>query len=55
MTLRQFIRKNRAEIDAHIRAACSNLGTLNDDDRAQWIANDETLYNRARADGVRDV
>lgn len=44
MSKREFIRKNRVEIDAAIRDRCPNVGTLNDDDRAQWLDNDETLY-----------
>lgn len=50
--MRQFIRRNRAEIDATIRRACSNLGKLNDEDREEWIANDEGLYLWARSQGV---
>lgn len=51
--LRQFIREHRAELDAAIRRACSNVGTLNDEDREEWINNDEGLYNWARSEGVR--
>ncbi len=50
--IRQWIRENRAEIDAAIKRACPNVGNLNDDDRRQWIANDEGLYNWARGEGV---
>jgi hypothetical protein len=53
MSLREWIRQNRAELDAAIRRACPNLGTLNDEDRRQWIANDEGLYLWAKGDGVR--
>lgn len=52
-SMRQFIRENRAELDAAIRRACPNLSSLNDRDRAQWIANDEGLYQWARSEGVR--
>src|SRR3990167_489761 len=44
MSIREFIRQNRSELDAAIRRACPNIGALNDDDRRQWIANDEGLY-----------
>jgi len=44
MTMRDFIRENRAELDAAITRACPNIGNLNDEDRRQWIANDEGLY-----------
>ena len=50
--LRAWIRANRAEIDSTIRRACPNVGSLNDDDRAQWVANDEGLYLWARGEGV---
>lgn len=49
MTKREYIRKNRKEIDAYIRSVVSNIGTLNDNDREEWIMNDEGLYNQARA------
>ena len=51
--VRKFIRENRKEIDAHIRSICSNVGSLNDNDREQWISNDEGLYNWARSCGVK--
>lgn len=51
-TLRQFIRENRAEIDAAIHRACPDL-RLNDEERRQWILNDEGLYSWARSEGVQ--
>lgn len=48
----EFLKLNRAEIDRAIRKACPNVGSLNDSNRRQWIANDEGLYNWARAEGV---
>lgn len=53
MTLRNFIRENREYIDGYIRGTCPNVGSLNDNDRRDWIANDEGLYNWARSEGVR--
>ena len=47
--MRRFIRANRAAIDAHILAVCPNVGSLNDEDRRQWIDNDEGLYNWAKS------
>lgn len=52
-SLRAFIESNREEIDKAIRAACPNCPELDDDDRADWIANDESLYTWARSQGVR--
>ena len=66
MTLRQFIRDNRAEIDDAINGALfrhdgnGGRGTIpnppprrNDGEREQWIANDEGLYSWARREGCR--
>lgn len=53
MSMRDFIRQNREALDAAIRGACPNVGSLNDDDRREWIANDEGLYQWARSEGVR--
>lgn len=53
MTLQAFIRANRAELDAIIRARLGRPEQkLNDSDRADWIANDEGLYNWARSNRV---
>ena len=51
MSLREFIRTHRAEIDTVIVAA-GGLAT-NDEERRLWILNDEGLYRWARAAGVR--
>lgn len=53
MTMQQFIEDNRGELDRLIRSALGrpNFG-LDDDDREQWIANDESLYDWARSEGV---
>ncbi len=53
MTMRQFIRKHRGEIDGAIRLACPNLGKFNDKDREGWILNDEGLYLWAKGEGVK--
>jgi len=50
--MRTFIRRNRKEIDAAIRSMCDNCGRLNDEERTQWVLNDEGLYNWARSEGV---
>ena len=64
MTMRQFIRENRAELDRQIntiltRYDAKNSATprptpsRNDEERRQWVLNDEGLYHMARAAGVR--
>ena len=54
MTLREFTKKHRAELDRWINAKVPNLNyKLNDKDRRDWILNDEGLYNWAREEGVR--
>lgn len=50
--LSRFIRDNREEIDTYIRSRGIDT-RLNDEDRQQWVNNDELLYNRARAWGWR--
>lgn len=55
MTFKQFIRDNREEIDACIARALSRDSNPypNDEERRDWIMNDEGLYNWARSEGVR--
>jgi len=51
MTLKQFIKNNRTEIDAVIKRVCDRQ--LNDQERRLWVFNDEVLYNWARSQGVK--
>ena len=51
MSLREFIRENRVEIDAAIHRVCDNC-RLNDHERRLWIVNDESLYLWAKSEGV---
>ena len=53
MTLKQFIKLFRQEIDACIKVRCSNIRTINDEERRQWILNDEGLYLWAKDEGVQ--
>jgi len=54
MTIQQFIKEHRSEIDDHIkqRLKQSKLRYANDEERRLWILNDEALYNWARSEGV---
>ena len=66
MTIREFIKQNRQELDAAILGALyrydgkggrgtipENHETFSDSERRQWILNDEGLYRWARRSGVR--
>jgi hypothetical protein len=54
MTLREFIKKNRQEIDSGIsRFYGDNCKPSNDAERQDWILNDEGLYNWAKSEGVK--
>lgn len=54
MTLREFVKQNRTDIDGSIRLYLGQPDLrLNDEDRRQWILNDEGLYNWARSEGVK--
>ena len=52
MTLAEFIRENKTEIDRAIKSACNNC-KLNNKERRLWILNDEGLYLWARSNGVK--
>lgn len=52
MTLRDFIKQNKDEIDTYIKSVVPE-NKLNDKERQLWIMNDEGLYNWAKAEGVR--
>lgn len=58
--MQAFIRAHRAELDAAIDARLyvggatpSRRPSRNDEDRRQWVLNDEALYLWARREGVR--
>ena len=52
MTLRNFIKENRKELDECIARVCPNC-KKNDAERRMWILNDEGLYLWAKSEGVR--
>jgi hypothetical protein len=51
MTIQQFIRNNRKEIDAIVKEFYGQTLT-NDSTRHEWILNDEGLYRWAHQEGV---
>ena len=53
MTLQEFIDEHRGELDRIIRAAAGNENLdIDDDERENWIINDEGLYDWAKSEGV---
>ncbi len=52
MTLKDFIKNNKEELDECIKRACPGV-RLNYEERRLWILNDEGLYNWARSEGVK--
>ena len=58
MTVKEFVKHRRGEIDEYIRKAqrLSRLPyRLNDDERIQWLLNDDVLYRWALAFRVRGI
>lgn len=53
MSMREFIKQNRAQIDKAIKSVLGEDYRLNDNERRDWIMNDEGLYNWARSEGVK--
>ena len=54
MTLKQFIKEHREELDQYIARALvrSENPRANDEERRWWVLNDAGLYRWARAEGV---
>lgn len=50
--MQKFIKDYRQEIDSHIKSICPNCNRWNDNEREDWILNDEGLYNWAISEGV---
>lgn len=55
MTLREFIRQNRAQLDECIARALNRPTNPypNDEERRLWVLNDEGLYRWAKSEGCR--
>jgi len=54
MTLEDFIDENRNEIDDIIKSIIPNFD-FDDEERENWIMNDEGLYGGALSGGVVDI
>ena len=54
MELGAFIFQNQKEIDDYIRMVSPNCD-LDNEERENWIMNDESLYNWALNEGVVDI
>jgi len=52
-TIRDFVRENRLIIDAAIVRILPRAQYFNDQERRQWVQQDQHLYNWARSEGVR--
>ena len=55
MTLREFVRQHRQELDECIARALDmpHNPRPNDEERRMWVLNDEGLYLWARSEGVK--
>jgi len=51
-SLKEFIQENRAEITAYIKGSCG-VEVTNDEERRDWVLNDERLYLWAKCEGAR--
>lgn len=52
-SIRDFIRENRLIIDLAIVRIFPRAKYFNDEERRQWVQQDQHLYNWARSEGVR--
>ena len=48
ISLTNWIKQNRKEIDTHIKNVCPNNQYFNDSERRLWVLNDENLYTWAK-------
>ena len=52
MTMKQFIKENKAELDKYIKIQVGQDVRINNEERRLWILNDYTLYQWAQRSGV---
>ena len=53
MSIRDFIKQNREQIDRVILRVDPDIYRIDDHERRLWVLNDESLYRWARREGVR--
>lgn len=53
LTLRDWIREHRVEIDEHIAKMAGYRVRLTDTERYQWVTSNEWLIRLAKREGVR--
>lgn len=51
-TMSAFVREHRALIDSVATSVSGTKERLNDEDREEWVNNDESLYKLAQSEGV---
>jgi hypothetical protein len=52
LSLQEWIEGRRVVIDTHILKVCENIGRIDDDEREDWVINNEFLYTLAIEEGV---
>ena len=52
LSIGEWIEGRRNVIDARIKMVCSNCTIADDEDREDWVANDEYLYLLAIEEGM---
>ena len=57
MKMQEFLSKFRSTIDDHLHNTYPsiNIDNIDDEEREQWVMNDETLYNLALANNVEEM
>ena len=51
-SMRAFVREHRALIDSVAASVSGARERLNDEDREEWVLNDQGLYVMAQSEGV---
>ena len=54
MTLKEFVREHAISINEHVYSVCPNCAP-DLEELEYWVMNDESLYNWALSEGVKDI